>query len=64
MSAQSEPRPVASRYREAVFFGLALASLTAVSAWLLFIGVSDIGVSDLLRAESSKMLLFVESRVP
>ena len=44
--------------------GLALVSLTVVSAWSLFIGVSDIGLSDLLRAESSKMLLFVESRVP
>ena len=64
MSAQSEPRPGTGRYREAVFFGLALASLTVVSAWSLFIGVSDIGVSDILSAESSKMLLFVESRVP
>ncbi|MDE0341775.1 MAG: iron chelate uptake ABC transporter family permease subunit [Deltaproteobacteria bacterium] len=44
--------------------GLALVSLTAVSAWSLFIGVSDIGIADLLRAESSRMLLFVESRVP
>ena len=64
MSAHRDSRSGTGRYREAVFFGLALASLALVSAWSLFIGVSDISVFDILRAESSKMLLFVESRVP
>ena len=56
--------PAAGRFRDTALLGLALVSLTAVSAWSLFIGVSEIGLSDLLRAESSRMLLFVESRVP
>ncbi len=56
--------PAAGRFRDTALLGLALASLTLVSAWSLFIGVSEIGLSDLLRAESSKMLLFVVSRVP
>ena len=64
MSAQGESQAGAGRYREAVLFASALILLSVVSLWSLFIGVSDIGVSDLLRAESSKMLLFVESRVP
>ncbi|MDE0142911.1 MAG: iron chelate uptake ABC transporter family permease subunit [Caldilineaceae bacterium] len=64
MSTHSGPRPASGRIRDTALLGLALVSLTAVSAWSLFIGVSDIGLSDLLRAESSKMLLFVVSRVP
>lgn len=64
MSTHSGPRPASGRIRDTTLLGLALVSLTAVSAWSLFIGVSDIGLSDLLRAESSKMLLFVVSRVP
>ena len=57
-------RPPAGRFQDTALLGLALVSLTVVSAWSLFIGVSDIGISDVLGAESSKMLLFVESRVP
>ena len=64
MSTHGGSRPATGRIRDTVLLGLALVSLTVVSAWSLFIGVSDIGLSDLLRAESSKMLLFVESRVP
>ena len=64
MSTHGSSRPAAGRFRETALFGLALVSLTAVSAWSLFIGVSDIDISDLLRAESSRMLLFVVSRVP
>ncbi len=64
MSTHGGSRPAAGRFRDTALLGLALVSLTVVSAWSLFIGVSDIGISDLLRAESSKMLLFVESRVP
>lgn len=64
MSTHSGPRPAAGRIRDTTLLGLAMVSLTAVSAWSLFIGVSDIGLSDLLRAESSKMLLFVVIRVP
>ncbi len=56
--------PAAGRFRDTALLGLALVSLTAVSAWSLFIGVSEIGLSDLLRAEPSRMLLFVVSRVP
>ena len=44
--------------------GLAAAALGALSAGSLFIGVSDIGIADLLRGEPSRMLLFAESRVP
>ena len=64
MSTHSGPRPASGRIRDTTLLGLALVSLTAVSAWSLFIGVSDIGLSDLLRAEPSKMLLFAVSRVP
>lgn len=64
MSTHGGSRPAAGRFRDSALLGLALVSLTAVSAWSLFIGVSDIGVSDLLQAESSRMLLFVVSRVP
>ena len=64
MSTHGSSRPAAGRFRETALFGLALVLLTAVSAWSLFIGVSDIDISDLLRAESSRMLLFVVSRVP
>lgn len=64
MSTHGGSRPAAGRFRDTALLGLALVSLTAVSAWSLFIGVSDIGIADLLRAESSRMLLFVESRVP
>ena len=65
MSAHKQSRPGTGRPgREAVLFASALILLSVVSAWSLFIGVSDIGISDVLRAESSKMLLFVESRVP
>ena len=44
--------------------GLAAAALGALSAGSLFIGVSDVGIVDLLRGEPSRMLLFMESRVP
>ena len=44
--------------------GLAAAALGALSAGSFFIGVSDIGIADLLRGEPSRMLLFVESRAP
>ncbi len=64
MSTRRGPRPAPGRIRDTALLGLALVSLTVVSAWSLFIGVSDINVSDLLQADSSKMLLFVESRVP
>ena len=64
MSTHGDSRPAAGRFRDTALLGLALVSLTAVSAWSLFIGVSDIGIADLLRAESSRMLLFVVSRVP
>ena len=64
MSTHEGSRPAAGRFRDTALFGLALVLLTAVSAWSLFIGVSDIDISDLLRAESSRMLLFVVSRVP
>ena len=47
-----------------ILFGLALAALGAVSAVSLFIGVSDIGVGDVLRGDPAKMMPFVESRVP
>ena len=64
MSTHEGSRPAAGRFRDTALLGLALVLLTAVSAWSLFIGVSDIDISDLLRAESSRMLLFVVSRVP
>lgn len=44
--------------------GLAAAALAAVSAGSLFVGVSDVGLADLVRGEPSQVLLFVESRVP
>ena len=50
--------------REAAWLGLSLVALAAASAGSLFIGVSDISVADLLHGEPSRMLLFVESRVP
>ncbi len=54
----------AGRSREFLWLGLALAVLAAVSAGSLFVGVSDIGVADVLRGDPSRMLPFVESRVP
>lgn len=41
----------------ATLLGLDLVSLAAVSIWSLFIRVSDLGITDLFRAESSRMLL-------
>ena len=57
-------RPGALRHSGGARLGLAAAALGALSAGSLFIGVSDIGIADLLRGEPSRMLLFVESRVP
>ncbi len=54
----------AGRSREFLWLGLDLAVLAAVSAGSLFVGVSDIGVADVLRGDPSRMLPFVESRVP
>ncbi len=43
---------------------LGLAALGMLSAVSLFIGVSDIEISDVWRGDPSKMLPFVESRIP
>ena len=64
MSMHLESRTGTGHLREATLLALALVSLAAVSIWSLFIGVSDLGIADLFRGESSQMLLFVESRVP
>ena len=44
--------------------GLALVVLGAVSFVSLFIGVSEIGLQDVLRQDPEKMMPFVESRIP
>ena len=56
-------RPGALRRSGGARLGLAAAVLAAVSAGSLFIGVSDVGIADLLRGEPSRMLLFVESKI-
>ena len=57
-------RPGALRHSGGARLGLTAAALGALSAGSLFIGVSDIGIADLLCGEPSRMLLFVESRAP
>ena len=47
-----------------VLLTLGLAALGMLSAVSLFIGVSDIGISDVWRGDPSKMLPLVESRIP
>lgn len=63
-STRREQRPPAGRIGDTLLLALALLCLAAISAWSLFIGVSDVGLADILRAEPSKMLLFAVSRVP
>ena len=56
--------PGALLRRRGARLGLAAAALAAVSAGSLFVGVSDVGLADLVRGEPSQVLLFMESRAP
>ena len=53
-----------SLWKEYALVSFALLALGVVSLISLFIGVSEIGLQDVLRQDPAKMMPFVESRVP
>lgn len=55
---------IPSLWKEYLLVGLALVVLGIVSFISLFVGVSEIGLKDVLQRDSEKMMPFVESRIP